>query len=65
MERDDVVLVIDDDPAVTRTLRDFIAAEGHAVAVAHTGAAGLQRIREGDVGLVLLDLLLPDTKAPT
>jgi len=62
MERDDVVLVIDDDPAVTRTLRDFIAAEGHAVAVAHTGAAGLQRIREGDVGLVLLDLLLPDTK---
>ncbi len=62
MQGDDVVLVIDDDPAVTQTLRDYIAAEGHAVAVAHTGAAGLQRIREGGVGLVLLDLFLPDMK---
>mgnify|MGYP001588167930 FL=1 len=62
MTGDDAVLVIDDDLEVTQTLRDFLVGEGHTVAVAHTGADGLRRIREGGVGLVLLDLLLPDTK---
>ncbi|MBI3629966.1 MAG: response regulator, partial [Candidatus Rokubacteria bacterium] len=60
MASDDAVLVIDDDPDVTQALSDFLAGEGYAVAVAHTGADGLRRIREGGVGLVLLDLLLPD-----
>lgn len=60
MPADDVVLVIDDDREVARALHTFIEKEGFEVAVAHTGASGLGRIREGGVGLVLLDLRLPD-----
>ena len=61
MKDQEAILVVDEEPGLTKTLSEFLTGEGHTVAVAHTGAAALRRIREGGIGLVLLDLRLPDT----
>lgn len=54
------ILIVDDDHAVIDTVRDYLTHEGHAVVTATTGAEGLVRLSEGPVGLVLVDLQLPD-----
>lgn len=54
------ILVIDDDQDVASVLGEFLGGAGYRVAVAHTGAAGLEILRQTPVSLVLLDLVLPD-----
>ena len=60
MKTEEAILLLDDDPEVTQTLGVLLEGEGYTIVAAHTGADGLRRIREGGVGLVLLDLRLPD-----
>jgi response regulator of citrate/malate metabolism len=55
------VLVVDDQPVVAeghRVLIDRVPGF-EAVAVVHDGLAALQRVRHGDIDLVLLDLSMP------
>jgi PAS domain S-box-containing protein len=54
------ILLVDDDLAVIDTVREYLVHEGHAVVSASTGREGLARLREGPVGLALVDLQLPD-----
>ena len=54
------VLVVDDDPALLRTLRIGLEARGFEVIVARTGAEGLSRAAQAMPHLVVLDLGLPD-----
>jgi DNA-binding response OmpR family regulator len=54
------ILVIEDDPGVQTALQLLLEDEGYRVELAAEGAAGLARIVNGDVDLVLLDLMLPD-----
>ncbi len=54
------VLVVDDDPALLRTLRIGFEARGFEVIVARTGAEGLSRAAQAMPHLVVLDLGLPD-----
>jgi signal transduction histidine kinase len=54
------LLCIDDDPAVRRTLASLLRAAGHAVIEAESGAAGLARLAEAEVDLVLTDLGMPE-----
>ena len=54
------VLVIDDDPAIGRSLQLQLEDQGCQVAVANTGAAGLERAGQFHPDLVFLDLQLPD-----
>ena len=54
------VLVLDDDHEVAAFLAEFLEGRGYPAVTAHTGADGLAILREGHVGLLLLDLKLPD-----
>jgi two-component system, OmpR family, response regulator len=55
------ILVVDDEPEI----RDFVAraltADGYAVDSAANGADGLRRAEAGGYGLVILDLVMPET----
>ncbi len=53
------VLIIEDDPAVGRGLVDNLGFEGFVAILADTAEEGLERLREGGVELLLLDLMLP------
>ncbi|MDH0862907.1 response regulator transcription factor [Mitsuaria sp. GD03876] len=53
------LLVIEDDARIADFLSRGLAAEGYTVEVAATGPDGLERVRAGDPGLVILDLMLP------
>jgi DNA-binding NtrC family response regulator len=53
------ILVIDDEPNILTTVRRSLELEGYAVEVAGGGAAGLARLVEHDIDLVLLDVMMP------
>jgi DNA-binding NtrC family response regulator len=58
------VLVVDDDPAQRRILEETIKRFGYSVATAETGDKALAALKAdaaGDICLVLLDLVMPDT----
>ncbi len=54
------VLVVDDDPALLRALRNGHEARDFEVNVARTGAEGLSRAAQSMPDLIVLDLGLPD-----
>lgn len=54
------ILVVDDDPAIVRTLAINLRARDYQVQVAHDGRTALQVLAEESPDLVLLDLGLPD-----
>jgi DNA-binding response OmpR family regulator len=53
------VLVVEDDPAILRGLRDNLMAESYEVLTAPDGEAGYRLICERKPDLVILDLMLP------
>ena len=53
------VLVVDDEPGMTRALRRGLTAEGFVVEVANDGRSGLDAARFGEFDAVLLDVMLP------
>lgn len=53
------LLVIEDDPAIHKALRQLFAGEGYTVESATDGAAGLAAFRASSPSLVILDLKLP------
>jgi len=55
-----VILVVEDDPLVSRTLVGHLKKRGFEVKLAETGEAGLQVFKEAQPDLVLLDVKLPD-----
>lgn len=53
------ILVIEDDPAIARLVRDTLTHAGHAVEVAVTGSEGLQRAFQLRPDVVISDVMLP------
>ncbi len=53
------ILVIDDEPNILTTVRRSLELEGYAVEVAGGGGAGLAKLVEQDIDLVLLDVMMP------
>jgi two-component system response regulator MprA len=53
------LLVVDDDPALARTLRRALGIEGYAVECAADGAEALHRLTNARYDAVLLDVSLP------
>jgi DNA-binding response OmpR family regulator len=53
------VLIVEDDPAILRGLKDNLLAESYEVLTAADGEAGYRQIREQKPDLVILDLMLP------
>lgn len=56
---DGAILVVDDDRGVREGVRALLESEGYAVATASDGAEAIEKLRGGDVRLVLLDLAMP------
>ena len=53
------VLVVDDEERVRTFLARSMSSEGHTVVPAEHGNAALERMADGGVDLVLLDVLMP------
>ena len=53
------VLVVDDDKDIRETLQELLEDEGYDVATARNGAEALERARQVQPGLVILDLFMP------
>ncbi len=53
------ILVIDDEPNILTTVRRSLELEGFAVEEAGSGAAGLAKLVEHDIDMVLLDVMMP------
>ncbi|WJY27533.1 MULTISPECIES: response regulator transcription factor [Sporosarcina] len=53
------ILIIEDDPDISRLLQVMLAEESRAITAAYSGTEGLLRLRTDLFDLVLLDLMLP------
>jgi DNA-binding NtrC family response regulator len=54
------VLVVEDDLAMCELLREALADEGYDVHIATGGRAGVDRIKQGGIDLVVSDVKMPD-----
>jgi len=59
------VLVVDDDPDIAQLVRMQLENNGYRVLTARQGHKALERVREDQVDLIVLDRLLPDTDGLT
>ncbi len=59
-ERNVRVLVIDDEESIRRALKSILSARKYEVALAATGAEGIETAIETNPELIVLDLALPD-----
>ncbi len=53
------ILVVDDDESILEMIEVALAFEGYQVETAPHGAAALERVREGQPDLILLDMRMP------
>ncbi len=53
------VLVIDDDIKLCRLIKDYLSSRGFTVEAAHNGSDGLERVKNNDFHVVILDVMLP------
>ena len=53
------ILIIEDEPAIRKILKEPLAAAGYCVTTAPDGLEGIRMFRTGAFDLVLLDILLP------
>jgi two-component system KDP operon response regulator KdpE len=53
------ILVVDDEPQITRVLRTSLQSNGHEVTVAQDGADALERFLKSQPELVITDLAMP------
>src|SRR5258708_8613106 len=60
MEREARILVVDDEPQLTRVLRRSVTTRGYDVRVAGDGESALQTCRDWPRGLVITDLAMPN-----
>src|SRR5262245_37891779 len=59
LETRSTVLVVDDEPAIVELLRDFLEADGFAVATAQDATEALIVLERGPVACLLLDVMMP------
>ena len=59
-----LILVIDDDPQFARLVKKVLEPHGHQVLAANSALSGLRMARDKAVGLILLDINLPDLDGP-
>jgi DNA-binding response OmpR family regulator len=59
-ERRELVLVVDDEPRMTRFIRMNLELEDYQVIEAHTGLEALDKVRTNLPDLVILDVMMPE-----
>lgn len=58
MAKPKTVIVIDDDPDVVEATKVILEGAGYAVATALSGREGVDRIRQGGIDCILLDVMM-------
>ncbi|MFN4041733.1 MAG: response regulator [Brevundimonas sp.] len=53
------ILIIDDDPVLRAVVEGLLSDDGHEVCAAADGEEGLSLLRDRDIDLVVLDMLMP------
>jgi two-component system KDP operon response regulator KdpE len=53
------ILIVDDEPQITRVLRTSLVSNGHEVTVARDGADALEKFLKAEPDLVITDLAMP------
>jgi DNA-binding response OmpR family regulator len=53
------ILLIDDDASLLLTLRDFLSFEGYEVITADSGEQGLEKLKDYDPDLIIVDMSMP------
>ena len=53
------VLICDDQPDIVNALKIYLTPEGYHIHEAFTGKEALQIVKENDIHLVLLDVMMP------
>lgn len=56
------ILVVDDDPSIILAIETLLQLEGFDVQVANNGANGLEKYKQFQPNLVLVDIMMPVTK---
>ena len=54
------ILIVDDEPAITRMLTQILERQGYAVQIAHNGRDGLNAYRRCPADLVITDIVMPE-----
>ena len=54
------ILIVEDEESLADSVRYNLEREGYVVVVARDGRAAIERFRDADVSLVILDLMLPE-----
>jgi DNA-binding response OmpR family regulator len=55
----ETILVVEDEESILMALEDDLRLEGYGVETARDGPTGLEKAREGDHDLLILDIMLP------
>ncbi|MDD5687918.1 MAG: response regulator [Elusimicrobia bacterium] len=53
------ILIIDDEPAILGILSDVLTSEGYTVNAASDGETGIEKVKEFNPALIILDVVLP------
>lgn len=53
------ILIVEDEAKIAGVVRDYLQKEGYRVELTDRGEVAVERVKRGDVDLVLLDLMLP------
>jgi two-component system chemotaxis response regulator CheY len=53
------ILLVDDDRAVRKTVRNMLERAGHGVVEAENGLEGIERLKSDRIELILTDLVMP------
>lgn len=53
------ILIVEDDPILGRMYSEKFKSEGYDVVTAQDGESGLEKAREGNLDVILLDVMLP------
>jgi two-component system response regulator HydG len=54
-----LIMVVDDDPGITKTLRSILQMKGHRVGVASTGEEAIDMAQRNDFDVIFIDVKLP------
>jgi DNA-binding NtrC family response regulator len=53
------ILIVDDEPIVRESIRDWLKETGYTVLTAETGEQALEILNKQEIGVVILDIRLP------
>ncbi|MED9946698.1 MAG: response regulator, partial [Peptacetobacter hiranonis] len=54
------ILVIEDDASIQDLITEFLSAEGYNVDAANDGVEGIQKFKENNYDLIILDIMMPN-----